>query len=272
MNPNIEYEKYIKTVFTQILKNENIQNVFVDHDVKLKGKTATHQIDVYWEYKQFGELIKVAVECKRYSKNVSIGVVRDFNSVLQDLNCSKGIIVTTTGFQKGAIEFASNNNISLKITRKPVAKELKNTPKTLRIELNFIPRKVTNVAINLDKDWCLNNVSGMKDDFSDVFNKLNTEIVLVDCNGHKIADMLDLENQLPVNTAPSFNNVHKYDYKNAYLVYETKNLLKVSEVIFTYDILNVKSNKEFDIHSQITAIIKDCINNNSKYLFKKEVL
>ncbi|MCD4695152.1 MAG: restriction endonuclease, partial [Bacteroidales bacterium] len=131
MNPNIEYEKYIKTVFTQILKNEDIQNIFVDHDVKLKGKTGTHQIDVYWEYKQFGELIKVAVECKRYSKNVSIGVVRDFNSVLQDLNCSKGIIVTTTGFQKGAIEFASNNNISLKIIRKPVAEELKNTPKTL---------------------------------------------------------------------------------------------------------------------------------------------
>lgn len=134
MNPNIEYEKYIKSVFTQILRDEDIKNVFVDHDVKLKGKTGTHQIDVYWEYEQFGELIKVAVECKRYSKNVSIGIVRDFNSVLQDLNCSKGIIVTTRGFQKGAIEFSSNNNISLKVIRKPESEELKNTPKTLSID------------------------------------------------------------------------------------------------------------------------------------------
>jgi hypothetical protein len=269
MNPNIEYEKYIKSVFTQILTEEDIQNVFVDHDVKLKGKTATHQIDVYWEYKQFDELIKVAVECKRYAKNVSIGVVRDFNSVLQDLNCSKGIIVTTTGFQKGAIEFASNNNISLKVIRKPESEELKTTPKTLSVNLDITPRKVTNVKINLDKEWCLNNITGMSDDFSNVFSKLNTEIILVDSNGQKIDDMLDLENKLPVNEAPSFNNTFKYDYKDAYMIYETNKLVKVSEVIFTYDVLSYKSNKKYDIHSQITAIIKDCINNNSKYLFKK---
>ena len=269
MNPNIEYEKYIKSVFTQILRDEDIQNVFVDHDVKMKGKTGTHQIDVYWEYMQFGELIKVAVECKRYSKNVSIGVVRDFNSVLQDLNCSKGIIVTTTGFQKGAIEFASNNNISLKVIRKPESEELKNTPKTLSIDMTITPRKVTNLAINLDREWCLENITGMNEDFSDVFRKLNTEIVLVDINGQKIADMLDLENKLPVDEAPSLNNTFKYDYKDAYMIYETNKLVKVSEVIFTYDVLSYKSNRKFDIHSQITAIIKDCINNNSKYLFKK---
>lgn len=44
----------------------------------------------------------------------------------------------------------------------------------------------------------------MNEDFSDVFRKKNTEIILVDINGQKIADMLDLEDKLPVDEAFKF--------------------------------------------------------------------
>lgn len=269
MNPNIEYEKYIKDVFLQILKEEGIGNTKVQHDIRLKGKTATHQIDVYWEYMQFGEMIKVAVECKRYVRNVSIGVVRDFHSVLQDINCSKGIIVTTTGFQRGAIEYASKNNISLKVIRMPNEEELSNRLKKLSINVVLIKKTVTNVFLGLDKEWCLANVHGIDKDFSNVYSKINTEIVLVDRNGIKLANMLDLENQLPVNSSPARNEKYSYRYADAYLIYESNKLLKVSEIEFTYDVGHIEDNREFDLHSQIRAIIKDCIENKSTFLIDK---
>lgn len=67
------------------------------------GNSGTrHQIDVYWEYEKDGQLHKVAIECKNYSKNVPIGKVRDFYGVIDDIDDLQGIMITRNGFQDGA--------------------------------------------------------------------------------------------------------------------------------------------------------------------------
>lgn len=120
MNPNTAFECFTQRIIQRLVNSEVLKPTLVRHNVKLKGKSGCeHQIDVYWEYEKDGAMNRVAIECKNYDSNVSIGKVRDFLSVLQDLENVRGIMVTSKGYQKGAKKFAEYYGISLKKLRRP---------------------------------------------------------------------------------------------------------------------------------------------------------
>jgi len=120
MNPNTAFECFTQRIIQRLVNSEVLKPTLVRHNVKLKGKSGCdHQIDVYWEYEKDGAMNRVAIECKNYDSNVSIGKVRDFFSVLQDLENVRGIMVTSKGYQKGAKKFAEFYGISLKKLRRP---------------------------------------------------------------------------------------------------------------------------------------------------------
>ena len=120
MNPHIEFEYFTQRVFQRLVNSKVLKPTLVRHNVKLTGKSGCeHQIDVYWEYEKDGVMNRVAIECKNYDSNVSIGKVRDFMSVLQDLGDVRGIMVTSKGYQIGAKKYAEYYGISLKKLRRP---------------------------------------------------------------------------------------------------------------------------------------------------------
>ncbi len=53
------------------------------------------------------------IQCKRYSKKVGVGAVRDLFGVVSDKRVNKGILITNAEFTKAAVEFASGNPIEL---------------------------------------------------------------------------------------------------------------------------------------------------------------
>ncbi|MET8978969.1 restriction endonuclease [Streptomyces sp. NPDC004539] len=104
-----KYERLTALVF-KILDDSGL----VVHDVKLSGdgKEAFHQIDVSASYHQVQQ--RVLVECKDYgSESVGIGIVRDFNGALVQLQPVQGIVVTTTRFTAGACAYARDEGIAL---------------------------------------------------------------------------------------------------------------------------------------------------------------
>ena len=102
-NKNTEYEQFTRQVFAGLSSQKRVKTIKLQHNVKLLGNSGTrHQIDVYWEYEKDGQLHKVAIECKNYSKNVPIGKVRDFYGVIDDIDDLQGIMITRKGFQDGA--------------------------------------------------------------------------------------------------------------------------------------------------------------------------
>ena len=120
MNSYTEFERFTQRVFQKLESNDVLKPSRVQHNVKLKGKSGCeHQIDVYWEYEKDGISHRVAIECKNYKTHVPIGKVRDFFGVLQDLDNVSGIMVSSKGFQEGAIKFADFHGISLKELRTP---------------------------------------------------------------------------------------------------------------------------------------------------------
>jgi Restriction endonuclease len=115
-----DYELLTQAVYQTILVKEGYRNIDVQHDVDLQGRSgATHQVDVYWHFKQAGLEHKVLVECKNYSTKISLGKIRDFHSVIQDLGPCQGIMVTKTGYQSGVRTYARSNAIGLKLLRAP---------------------------------------------------------------------------------------------------------------------------------------------------------
>ena len=114
MNQNTEYELLVAQIHQAMLEYDGYENIRVEHDVKIEGKSgATHQIDVYWEFKAAGTIYKTCVECKNYTSAVKKLHVAAFAETLRDIGNANGIIATTSSFQKGAKLLAEQNNIRL---------------------------------------------------------------------------------------------------------------------------------------------------------------
>jgi len=135
-NESIEYEKLTLSIYQAILKSDCGENIQVEHNVEVKGRSGVaHQIDVLWRFKLGNVKHKVLIECKSYASNLTLEKVRNFFGVLHDIGNAQGIIVTKTGFQSGAAEYANYYGIDLKLLRKPTEKDWEGLMKDLYINI-----------------------------------------------------------------------------------------------------------------------------------------
>lgn len=135
----IEYELLTRVVSEAILRQEGVDNVKVEHNVSLTGRSGVnHQIDVYWEFKQVGIIHRVLIECKNYASNLTLEKARNFFGVLHDIGNTSGLIVTKTGFQSGVVDYCKYYGIGLKLLRKPTDTDWKGRIK--KIIASIIPR------------------------------------------------------------------------------------------------------------------------------------
>ncbi len=113
-NPHTEYEQLVAEIHQGMLEFDGFETLRVEHDVTITGKSgATHQIDVFWEFKAAGITYRTCVECKNYKSAVKKLHVASFAEVLRDIGNANGIVATTNSFQKGAKLLAKENNIRL---------------------------------------------------------------------------------------------------------------------------------------------------------------
>lgn len=157
-NENTEYEKLAREIYQAISDAEGVKNINVQHNIKLPGKSGcNHQIDVYWEFEMMGIKHRVAIECKNYSSEVSVGKVRDFFGVLHDVGNTKGIFVTKVGYQSGAEKFANYYGIVLKELRFPTAKDWEGRVKNIVLTIHALSIDVKERNFDIDIDWLLAN-------------------------------------------------------------------------------------------------------------------
>ena len=71
------------------------------------------KVDVSFNYDIAGANLLFLVECKCYSHKVPVDDVEEFHSKLDDIGAHKGILITTRGFQDGAIKTARGRGIAL---------------------------------------------------------------------------------------------------------------------------------------------------------------
>lgn len=113
MSDSVDYEKVTRAIFQTLVDQDQAQNISVEHNKQLQGKYLSHQCDVYWKFESAGMEYSTIVECKNWNKRLKQENLLAFRAKLEDLNNPKGVIVTRSGYQKGAVKYAKAHGILL---------------------------------------------------------------------------------------------------------------------------------------------------------------
>lgn len=108
-----EFEEYCLKILNGYAEEEKLNNFTITHNVKIPVFDGTYQIDIYAEFTAMSVTFKVLCECKQYSKPVGRDKVAELHSKLESIGAHKGILLSTSGFQSGAVEFAKAHGIAL---------------------------------------------------------------------------------------------------------------------------------------------------------------
>jgi hypothetical protein len=108
-----EYELITRAIFQSLVDQDEARNIVVEHDVTLPGKFLKHQVDVYWKFERAGIEYATVVECKDWNRALEQEKLLAFRAKLEELNNPTGIMVTRSGYQKGALEYANKHGIYL---------------------------------------------------------------------------------------------------------------------------------------------------------------
>ena len=278
-NKNTEYEQFTRKVFAGLSSQKRVKTIKLQHNVKLLGNSGTrHQIDVYWEYEKDGQLHKVAIECKNYTNKVSIGKVRDFYGVIDDIDGLQGIMITRKGFQDGAKKYASSKNIHLKELRAPIGEE------------SLAGRIITDFHIStrrclylVDEDWAKQHGFDIKPylrwlDMMSIEHKsqwVNASHIPIERKGDDIynskKEMItsheDIETAIP--DTMEEDSSHTISFEDAYIDSKYWGLVKIKEIKYDYTNETRRSIMDIDARDFIEAILKDVESGAIEYVEKK---
>ncbi len=108
-----EFERYCCVFLTAYAQKENLQDFLITHDTKIKAPDGKYQIDIYAEFTAMGAQFKILCECKKYKNRVNRDKVAILHRKLESIGAHKGILISTSDFQSGAIEYAKVHGIAL---------------------------------------------------------------------------------------------------------------------------------------------------------------
>lgn len=154
-NSGKDYEKLVRDIYQDILRLDGVDNVEVQHNVILTGRSgAKHQIDVFWRFVLGGIQHQVIIQAKDWSSAVDQGEVLKFISVLNDLSGQpRGVIVARSGFQSGALTLAKDSGLVLYELREIRDSDFAGLIKEIQLSFNVFTPSFRAIEIIWDLDW-----------------------------------------------------------------------------------------------------------------------
>jgi restriction system protein len=111
MTPD-EFEEFVREKLAAL--GRGLTDLKVDGKRVLPGLEGEYEIDASARFNAFGDAeFVVLVECKRHMRPVERDVVITLEGKLHSLGAHKGMIFSTSGFQSGAIDYATAHGIAL---------------------------------------------------------------------------------------------------------------------------------------------------------------
>lgn len=108
-----EFEIVCRDTLKAYAEKEALQDFLIIHDKKIEADDGIFQIDIYCEFNALGAKFKVIVECKRYRRPVEREKVIALHAKVSSIGANKGILISTSGFQTGATQYAEKHGITL---------------------------------------------------------------------------------------------------------------------------------------------------------------
>jgi hypothetical protein len=159
-NTGIPYETLVTRVFKEFVNQNAVRTIEVKHNVVLDGKTASHQIDVYWEFEYGGIKYRNIVQAKDWKSKIPKGAIEQLLFITNDLpGQPRGIFVTRSGYQKGAIELAERHGILLYTLGEPKEEFWEGAIKEITLTGHLFYPEIINVKLIPDNEWNINELS-----------------------------------------------------------------------------------------------------------------
>lgn len=94
------------------LKND-FSKCDIKHNQIYKADDGNYQLDGVIEFEQFGVKYKTIVECKKYKSSIKRSQIQVLHDTIRNVGAHKGILVSTSSYQKGAVDYARKHGIAL---------------------------------------------------------------------------------------------------------------------------------------------------------------
>jgi hypothetical protein len=112
-NPKHYEEVVARLLKTKLAHDQGEIPTIYTRKVYTGASGQNYEIDVSFETIHAETHILVLIECKCYKHRVGLDDVTEFAYKIQDIGAHKGIMVTTKGFQSGAVKIAKREGIAL---------------------------------------------------------------------------------------------------------------------------------------------------------------
>lgn len=110
-NTGLPYELFVRDLYTALCRDDRFATV--EHDIMLPGRDGERQVDVLIRTTVASHNLLIVIECRDYASRLGITHLDAFHSKLQDINASKGILVSRRGFSRNAQSKAQRVGITL---------------------------------------------------------------------------------------------------------------------------------------------------------------
>ena len=85
----------------------------IRHRELVDGSDGKYEIDLTVRFNVLGVDFLIVVECKHHKNPIKRETVQILHDRIRSVGAQKGILFSTSGFQRGAIEYASQHGIAL---------------------------------------------------------------------------------------------------------------------------------------------------------------
>jgi Restriction endonuclease len=100
------------------IQSQAAPDAVVRHNHRVVGESGRRrQLDVTISQNIGIHPVFIVIECKHSTRPITIGTVEGFVTKLADVRASKGVMISTSGFDEGAKAVAAKNQISLLVYR-----------------------------------------------------------------------------------------------------------------------------------------------------------
>lgn len=106
-----EFERYSLDLLSE--QTAGLQDLVIEHDKIIVTFDGCYQIDGYIEFTVMGVKYKTLIECKHYKSPINREKVQILHSKINSIGAHKGILISTSNFQSGAIGYAKIHGIAL---------------------------------------------------------------------------------------------------------------------------------------------------------------
>lgn len=143
----VEFERYC----LELLKStsEEFEKSKISHNRIFKTHDGNYQLDGMIEFTFQGITYKTVVECKKYKSRIKRSQIQVLNDTVQKVGANKGIFISTSSFQTGAMEYARTHGITLLQIVDGSIMTIQNSLPS-RIKLNFCPPRYSFAIYDLD--------------------------------------------------------------------------------------------------------------------------